>query len=245
MNNRDELYASQMERERDFLFGKDVADVFDDMIQRSVPFYDEIQFMIAEMAAAFAADDTVIYDLGCSTGVTVLNLARRLQNRAARLVGVDSSEHMLDIARRRLSNEGLAERVTWLLSDLNSAIAFMPANVFVMNLTLQFIRPIYREDLVANVFRSLAPGGCLILVEKVLSDQCNLARLYIDLYHSFKLRNGYSQIECYQKRHSLENVLVPYKICENVELLRRTGFAEIDVFFRWYNFAGIIAVKRD
>ncbi len=61
----------------DFNFGEKVAAVFDDMLDRSVPFYQEIQRMIAEMAADFAVDGTNIYDLGCSTGTTLLNLDLR------------------------------------------------------------------------------------------------------------------------------------------------------------------------
>jgi len=46
-----------------------------------------------------------------------------------------------------------------------------------------------------------------------------------------------------QKREALENVLVPYHLDENVRLLRRCGFRHLDVFFEWYNFCGIVAIK--
>src|SRR3954467_14625873 len=58
----------------DFAFGERVAAVFDDMLDRSVPFYRETQRMIAEMARDFAVDGTNVYDLGCSTGTTMINL---------------------------------------------------------------------------------------------------------------------------------------------------------------------------
>ena len=41
----------------------------------------------------------------------------------------------------------------------------------------------------------------------------------------------------------LENVLVPYRVEENRDLLSRHGFESVDVFFKWYNFCGLIAVK--
>lgn len=58
----------------DFVFGEKVATVFDDMLDRSVPFYQEIQRMIAEMAADFAVEGTNIHDLGCSTGKLICGL---------------------------------------------------------------------------------------------------------------------------------------------------------------------------
>ena len=56
---------------------------------------------------------------------------------------------------------------------------------------------------------------------------------------------GYSDEEIRNKREALENVLIPYRIDENMELLKRTGFSTSDIFFKWYNWAGIIAVKGE
>ena len=66
-------------------------------------------------------------------------------------------------------------------------------------------------------------------------------RLFIQHYHEFKERNGYSRLEIAQKREALENVLIPYRVAENRELLARCGFGQFDVFFKWYNFCGMVA----
>jgi tRNA (cmo5U34)-methyltransferase len=54
---------------------------------------------------------------------------------------------------------------------------------------------------------------------------------------------GYSELEISQKREALENVLIPYRLQENRDLLLKAGFREVEVFFKWYNFAGFVAVK--
>jgi tRNA (cmo5U34)-methyltransferase len=110
-------------------------------------------------------------------------------------------------------------------------------------LTLQFVRPLNRDRLVADVYRGLRPNGCLLLVEKVLGEDSLLNRLFIRYYYELKRRNGYSELEITRKREALENVLVPYKLLENRDLLLRTGFRYVDAFFKWYNFCGLIAVK--
>jgi tRNA (cmo5U34)-methyltransferase len=112
-----------------------------------------------------------------------------------------------------------------------------------MVLTLQFIRPLRRDRLIADIYRGLRPQGCLLLVEKVLGEESLFNRLFIKYYYDMKRRNGYSETEIAQKREALENVLIPYKLLENRELLLRTGFKAVDVFFKWYNFCGIVAVK--
>ena len=112
-----------------------------------------------------------------------------------------------------------------------------------MILTLQFIRPLYRDNLVSQILQGLNPNGCLIMVEKVIGEDSLFNRHFIKYYYEMKRRNGYSDLEISQKREALENVLVPYKLLENREMLMRAGFRYCDVFFKWYNFCGIIAVK--
>jgi tRNA (cmo5U34)-methyltransferase len=243
METKDVIFASPMERVSDFEFGEDVAEVFDDMLSRSVPFYDEVQCMIVEIIAGLTGRERVVYDLGCSTGTTLLLLARNLGGGSQRLIGVDSSLPMLERAQQKFKRAGLSGAATWVQHDLNQPLAMEPADAVIMNLTLQFIRPLYREQLILNINDCLRRGGCFILVEKVLADNSLLNRTYIDLYHRFKKRKGYSEMEIAQKREALENILVPYRLTENLELLRRGGFAEPEIFFRWYNFAGFVGVK--
>ena len=129
-------------------------------------------------------------------------------------------------------------------ADLGKGAKIENASVVVLCLTLQFVRPIYREQLLKSILEGLNPGGVLILVEKVLAEESNFNRDFIDYYYNYKRRNQYSELEISQKREALENVLVPYKLSENISLLRDNGFAHCEVFFKWYNFAGIIATKK-
>lgn len=239
---RDEVYRSEHSAVADFRFGADVATVFDDMVTRSVPFYVEIQRMIAEMAGDFATPDSVIYDLGCSTGTTFLNMHPKL-DPSVRLVGIDNSPEMLDKCRAKLLEHGMARPCELRYADLNEGVVIEDASVVMLILTLQFVRPLNRDRLIVDVFRGLRQNGCLILVEKLLGEDSLFNRLFIKYYYDMKRRNGYSELEISQKREALENVLVPYKLLENRELLLRTGFRFVDVFFKWYNFCGMVAVK--
>ena len=117
------------------------------------------------------------------------------------------------------------------------------ASVVLLVLTLQFVRPLHRERLMQRVFEGLNPGGCVILVEKVLGESSHLNRLFIEHYYAMKRSKGYSEMEIAQKREALENVLVPYRLTENLDLLDKIGFSQQDTFFKWYNFCGIVAVK--
>jgi tRNA (cmo5U34)-methyltransferase len=238
----DQVYQSQRASVGDFCFDREVATVFDDMVSRSVPFYAEMQRMVAELAHDFAVPETALYDLGCSSGTSLLNLHQALPNDV-RFVGIDNSQPMLDECRAKLTQHGVDRAIELDCVDLNRGVRIEGASVVLMLLTLQFIRPLERERLMKDIVAGLRPQGCLLLVEKVLGEESLFNRLFIDHYYDLKRRNGYSELEISQKREALENVLIPYKLAENRELLLRCGFASVDVFFKWYNFCGIVAVK--
>lgn len=241
---KDNVFKKEITKASDFKFGANVASVFDDMLNRSVPFYGEIQRMIAELAADHAKPGTDIYDLGCSTGTTMIGMDT-LVDPDIRFVGVDDSVEMLEKCRSKLSEIGFRRNYVLQNSDLGHAIKIENASVVVLCLTLQFVRPIHRERLIKNIYDGLIPGGILILVEKILTEESSYNRDFINYYYNYKRRNNYSELEISQKREALENVLIPYKLSEDISLLRDRGFSACEVFFKWYNFAGIIASKHE
>jgi tRNA (cmo5U34)-methyltransferase len=244
MSSEDKLFAEARVRNEDFTFGKDTAAVFDDMLDRSVPFYAEIQRMLGELAADFAADGSCIYDLGCSTANSLLAVGAMLPpDLDVKFVGLDSSEDMLRQAEQKLAGTRFPWPYVLAQQDLNDGLQIENASIALMILTLQFVRPLNRESVVASVHRGLNHNGCFLLVEKVLGEHSTFNRLFINHYYEMKRRKGYSDMEISQKREALENVLIPYRLEENKRLLRHVGFQHVDVFFKWYNFCGIIAIK--
>ncbi|HEU4573984.1 MAG TPA: carboxy-S-adenosyl-L-methionine synthase CmoA [Chitinophagaceae bacterium] len=241
MSGKDTIFK-ETQQASDFKFGENVVSVFDDMVVRSVPFYLEIQRMMTEIAADFAVPGTSVYDLGCSTGTTLRNLDTALPEDIS-FVGIDDSQEMLEKCRHNLEAGGITRHYELKRADLNQGVLLHNPSVVVMCLTLQFIRPLYREKLLREIYDQLNPNSCFILIEKVLGEDSLFNRLFIKYYYDFKRRNHYDDMEIAQKREALENVLIPYKLMENRELLHRTGFRYVETFFKWYNFSGMVAVK--
>ncbi len=75
---KDQLFAAPIARLGDFSFDEQVADVFPDMIQRSVPGYSNILSAIGMMTERFAQPGSNLYDLGCSLGAATLMMRRHL-----------------------------------------------------------------------------------------------------------------------------------------------------------------------
>jgi len=240
---KDEVFKENISKASDFKFSSKVANVFDDMVTRSVPFYIEMQRMMGELAADHVQKDTNVYDLGCSTGTTMMVLNETIPHDIT-FVGIDDSRAMLDKCKSKLEEAEFTRPFNLEVADLNGNVRIENASVVVLCLTLQFVRPINRQKLLEKIFSGLVPGGVIIIIEKILAEDSSWNRDYIKYYYDMKRRNHYSEMEISQKREALENVLIPYKLSENITMLREAGFSNYEIFFKWYNFSGFIAKKN-
>ncbi|MDF1874349.1 carboxy-S-adenosyl-L-methionine synthase CmoA [Sulfurimonas sp. SAG-AH-194-I05] len=233
----DKVFSKPIKKQ--FEFDEEVAAVFDDMLQRSVPFYKESQKITEFFALKHLTENGKLYDLGCSTASILLTIHRKLEVEAS-LIGLDNSEAMLEQARRKCEAYGAPIIVQ------NADIleyAYEEADVFISNYTLQFIRPLVREELVKKIANALKQEGVFLFSEKVISHHSKLNKDLIECYYDFKKEQGYSEYEIMQKREALENVLVPYSEEENITMAKNCGFSHCEVIFRWANFCTFIAVK--
>ena len=245
MSEQDRVFQ-QTARVEDFAFDERVAKVFDNMVSRSVPFYNEVQRIQSDLIMDFLPEEVgVVCDLGCSTGTTLEYLTQHPKcPESTHFIGYDNSESMLDKARDKLSAPLAAGKVSLITADLSHLPPLPACNVVILNWTLQFVRPIDREQLLKTIYQALKPGGIILLSEKILVNDPVLNRLYIDHYLQFKIsQSGYTDLENQRKREALENILIPYRLDENYQLLERAGFARIGTYFQWFNFACLIAVK--
>lgn len=246
-SDRDAVYRRPLGAIPPFSFGEDVAAVFDDMASRSIPFYREVQRLVIDLAVSYTIPGSRVYDLGCSTGTTLLGLREAFAARGAaevELIGVDSSLPMCERAKEKLSTSDSTEPLWRIVSEDILDQRIEGASVVIMNYTLQFVPPLRRRELLDRIYRGLRPGGALLISDKLLQSSTEVSKVFADIYYDFKRAQGYSELEISQKREALENVLVPCRFDEERELLLASGFSTVDVFFGWCNFASFICVKR-
>jgi tRNA (cmo5U34)-methyltransferase len=233
----DKVFTKPIKKQ--FEFDEEVAAVFDDMLERSVPFYKESQKITKFFALKALREGGRLYDLGSSTASLLIAISKDLEFKAE-LIGLDNSEAMLERARKKIDAFGADVKVEY--ADILE-YEYKEADVFISNYTLQFIRPLVREELIKKIASSLREEGVFIFSEKVISHHPKLNKDLIECYYDFKKEQGYSEYEIMQKREALENVLVPYSEEENITMAKNAGFSHCEVIFRWANFATFIAIK--
>ena len=238
--SKDQLFTQQRVA-GDFVFDENVAAVFDDMINRSVPGYRTIISMIGVMASRYCQEGSVIYDLGCSLGAASFAMAEQVDCNSCSIHAVDNSAAMITRLDKRL-RESDGYQIKTQCEDLAN-IEISNASVVVLNFTLQFVPQASRDALIQRIYAGLNPGGVLIISEKIVFPDPELNELFIDLYYNFKEQMGYSKLEISQKRTALENVLMPETLAQHRQRLTDAGFRALDVWFQCFNFASMVAFK--
>lgn len=238
MKNKDSLFSAKMdETDLTFRFDEKVAKVFDDMASRSVPQYHYQQKLVAKLACYYYQAGTAVYDLGCATGNTLLEM-RKSGLKDARLIGVDASSAMLDRARKKK-----LEGVELVCSGIEE-VEIQNASVVLMVYTLQFLPLHKRLDILKGINKGLVSGGCLVLCEKVKPETETTGEPLEKIYEEFKKENEYSALEIEQKKKALRDVLEPATMNENLKLLADASFKKVEIFFKALQFCGFVAVKE-
>lgn len=239
---RDKLFARPYDQVTAFTFDENVAQVFPDMINRSVPGYATVISVIGVIADHYAQANSHIYDLGCSLGAATLAMTGNVQAQGIDFIAVDNSEAMIDRCTEYLAEARLQDRVAPVCARLQD-IEIRDASVVVMNFTLQFIPLEERTEILRRIYAGLRPGGALVLSEKISHPDAKIESDMVSLHHDFKRLNGYSDLEISQKRQALENVLIPETLQIHEQRLEQAGFRHIETWFQCLNFVSLLAVK--
>lgn len=226
-------------------FDEGVTACFEDMLERSVPGYREMRESVFEVGREFVKKEkgTDVVDLGCSRGEALAPFVEEF-GAYNRYVGVESSEPMRAAAAKRFAGFISCNAMQILALDLRAKYPPVRASLTLSVLTLCFTPIEHRQRILLRACKSTVPGGAMVVVEKVLGSGGEVDELLVDRYRASKERAGYSRDEIDRKAMSLEGVQVPVTARWNEELLRGAGFADVECFWRRWNFAAWVAVKR-
>ena len=241
----DKIYENQT-GEKPFRFNDDVAKVFPDMLQRSIPGYAATIEAIGSLAARYIQENTNCYDLGCSLGAATLAMRQCARQPGCRIIAVDTAPAMIERCREIVAEDNRQSSpgtpVELIRGDIRD-IGIENASMVVLNYTLQFLAMDDRDQIMRSICDGLNNGGLLVLSEKVVDENDEMEQLLVDLHHEHKRRNNYSALEISRKRAALENVLIPETVAAHRSRLAAAGFRHTAVWLRYFNFVSIVAIK--
>lgn len=223
-----------MYKEYGWKFDESVASHFDEHVRQSVHMYDDFHKSIINMSKFFIEDYTNILDVGTSTGEFLNKLKF---NKTCNYIGIDTELAMINKAKEKISSGVTLEVGDILTYNIDNC------SVVNMMLVLQFIKQKDKQLAINNVYKALNKGGALFLTDKIRTHNTEIHDMYNELYYDFKLENNLSHKELFDKSKSLRGVQKTLTLSDNIKLLQNAGFNTIDIFMKYNNFVGIIAIK--
>ena len=220
-------------------FGGEVCKTFDEHVSKSVPIYHEGHDLIIKVSDYFLSNDSLCYDLGCSTAELAKKLAIHTGGRKVSIIGVDSQKEMIREAKKKCKN---LKSVTLIHSDILD-LEFEKSDLIICYYTMQFIQPRSRQILFDRIYDSLKWGGGFLFFEKVRAPDARFQDMMTGIYTDYKLDQGYSAEEIVSKAKSLKGVLEPFSTQGNIDLLKRAGFVDYMTVMKYVCFEGFLAIK--
>lgn len=216
-------------------FNKEMVDNFDDHVKKSVPLYEEFHKDIINMSVYFSQKNTKIIDIGTSTGVLLNDLYNINKHRNMECIGIDIEKDMIEECNNRYNN---------LKFEVCDALDFNYTNSSIITsvLTLQFINKKERKEIIKKIHNEMNEDGSLFIVEKIKNNIPDIHDIYNDIYYDFK-RDNLTDEDVLDKNVSLRGVMKPLTLQDNIQILKNAGFNKIDVFMKYNNFVGLLAIK--
>ena len=240
--SEDRIFASENAGSGIFQFNDAVADVFPDMLKRSIPGYEASILTIGSLARRYVQPETHCFDLGCSLGAATLAMRHNISEPGCHIQAIDNSPAMIRRCCKIISTDDAFIPVEIIAADVRET-TIKNASMVVMNYTLHFLPLADRDDMIARIYDGMNAGGVFVLSEKVLNDDREIEKLLVDLHHEQKKRNAYSNSEINRKREAIENVLIPESLATHKARLTKVGFSHVSVWLRYFNFISLVAIK--
>jgi len=225
-----------------FTFNEEVTEVFEDMIDRSVPGYTSSLRLIENLSRKYFIEGTHCYDLGCSLGASSMSLIKAMGKREGKIFAIDNSPAMIAACEQKCADLIKTGKVKFIKQDVNEA-QIDKASVVIINFVLQFLNSKDRDGLLKKVFLGMKQGALLILSEKIHFDNKFRNQTIDNLHHQFKSNNGYSKMEISRKRDALEGVLLTDLGTLHFQRLESIGFKKVRKVMTNLNFMTLVAGK--
>lgn len=219
-------------------FKHNVSKYFNNHVKQSVPLYDEGHNLIIDTSEFFLKDNSIFYDLGCSTGLFLSKISKNISFKNVKFIGLDCEKNIIHYAKKNTK----LKKISFIQTDI-IRYNFKKCDVISSYYTIQFMPPSERQNIINKIYKSLNWGGCFFMFEKIRGKDARFQDIMVSNYQEFKLRNKFNVNEIFNKTRSLRGVLEPFSTAGNLGLLKRAGFVDIETIMKHNCFEGYLAIK--
>jgi tRNA (cmo5U34)-methyltransferase len=219
---------------------ENISEDFDSHIRKSIPLYENGHQVVCYYSDFFLKPDSIVYDIGCSTGAFLGKLAQRHAHKPElQLIGIDNVSDMVAKASELAAHDARLKFIHANVLDLE----LEKCDLVIANYTIQFLPPRARQTVIDMIYSALNWGGGFFMFEKVRAPDGRFQDYANQVYIEFKLDKGFSEAEIVNKSRSIKGVMEPFSTQGNIDLLKRAGFVDVMTVQKYVCFEGLLSIK--
>tara|TARA_R100001163_G_scaffold57268_1_gene45150 strand:- start:1865 stop:2521 length:657 start_codon:yes stop_codon:yes gene_type:complete len=207
---------------------KEVANNFESHVREQLPWYELCTKAIVHIARHYIPNEGLVYDLGASTGNIGNSLKEIMKDRNCKLVAIEKEKSMIENYNCDYGDIYQQDIKQYSYKNYDVAVCF---------LTLMFIEPKYRSDLLDTLYEKLNTGGALIIFDKLESEQGYFGLINYRLTLAEKTKTVKSYKDIIDKELSLQGIQRPI----SKKLLKKY---KPKLFFKFSDFVGYVIEKQ-
>lgn len=219
-------------------FSGSMPKYFDKHICKSIPMFSEFRWLTCQISKYFIQEDSVVYDIGCSTGSFLKRLAKEFGYPKTKFYGIDIEKKMIKYATKK----NIFKSVKYIHKDVTK-FKFKKSDLILSLFSIQFIKQKERQKLINRIYNSLNYGGAFLFMEKVRSYDARTQDMKNEIYAEWKRQNGFTEKQIFNKTKSIAGKLDPFSSRGNIQMLSRAGFKNIETVAKYINFEMFLAIK--
>ena len=208
--------------------------------ERMIPCFHDFYGTVVNMISRKRNIAINILELGTGTGMlTEMMLSSYPQ---AKIVGIDLTDEMLSQAEKKLKK--FKNRLTLKRGDFSSTSFGNNFDTVISSLSIHHLTPDGKKMLYKKIYNSLKKGGIFINADMVKSESEFIQKLYMKKWEGFMRAGRVNENSIKRRLQGVKKVDIYDTFEDQLNWLKRAGFKDADVFWKYWNFAVFGGFKK-
>ncbi|MBN2652272.1 MAG: methyltransferase domain-containing protein [Spirochaetales bacterium] len=215
------------------------ANFYDEIILKLIPYYREMVDALASSIPCDQGSSIKVLDLGCGTGSISKAILEKYPD--ARFTIIDISEEMLKIAENKIGSKSIDKSICKDFYKFNLEEKY---DVVASSLALHhLITDEDKKKFYTKIFKMLEPKGVFLNADVVLGSNDDFQESYMKKWILYMEKSCSMDEITNNWLVKYKNEDRPAKLIDQIKWLEEIGFSDVDVIWKYYNFAVYGGVK--
>jgi tRNA (cmo5U34)-methyltransferase len=214
------------------------AKTYDKSRKLLIPCFEDFYKVTVDLADS-VKEKPKILDLGAGTGLLTSYLFKKHEN--AEFTLIDMSHEMLKAAKRRFKSHDSFKYIVADYSNYNFEDSF---DIIVSSLSIHHLEDKDKEKLYRKVYNTLNGNGIFLNADQILGPTKDVEKRYQRNWMEKIKSQGISEdkLKSASERMKFDK---PALLEDNLKWLTESGFADVDIYYKYYNFGVFYGKKKE